>query len=69
MNKLDQQTIKNMTMGCWWSSKAYPKVHPRWDMIADELRGLAEGEAFRGDDNRTQETLRLANLAKAEALK
>ena len=33
---------RELTMGCWWSSRYYPKPIPRWEHIADELRMLRE---------------------------
>ena len=41
-NKQMETRCKQLTMGCWWTSRSYPKTKPRWDMITSELRLLAD---------------------------
>ena len=41
-NKKKQARCRELTMGCWWPTRYYPKPKPRWDRIASELRLLAE---------------------------
>lgn len=33
---------RELTMGCWWPSRYYPKPRPNWAAIADELTLLRE---------------------------
>ena len=60
----DRKAMQSHTMGCWWTSRAYPKDSPTWSGIANELFSLAkDAEDHRGDILEARELSRLAHLA------
>lgn len=68
----DLAAMRRETMGCWWSSSAYPKAHPDWVGIAGELEANIRGEESyfeaRGRDfARLGKLHRLLSLARAQA--
>lgn len=59
----DRAAMRSWTMGCWWSSKAYPKSSPVWSGVANELYALALGAEARDDMTEALELSRLAHVA------
>ena len=69
INKHELNRMRELTMGCWWSSKAYPKSRPNYAGIAGELTALTDAEEFyfteRGNNlARLHELRALRQLAK-----
>jgi hypothetical protein len=45
-----KKRARELTMGCWWPSRAYPMRSPVWPEVLNELRMSAEQAiAHRGD--------------------
>jgi hypothetical protein len=45
-----KKRARELTMGCWWPSRAFPMPQPDWPNILTELECLAEQAAeHRGD--------------------
>jgi len=50
---------KELTMGCWWNSRAFPKKEPDLNGIIGELHALYHGELSRGDNERANEIVEI----------
>ena len=61
MNKQEaKKRAKELTMGCWWPSTAFPKPRPNWAGIKNELRSLAYQAHYYG---------RLAEVSEYDAVR
>ena len=65
LKSTDRAAMKDATMGCWWSNRAFPKEQPVWSGIANELYALCIGSEYRDDMAEAREFSRLAHLADA----
>ena len=63
LNTPDREAMRLATMGCWWTSRAYPKSQPVWSGIANELYVLALSAEDRGDMDEAREMSRLGHKA------
>ena len=68
MTKAVKERIRELTLGCYWSSRYFPKPSPRWDCIADELRGLVDSERKAGRIAEAEEAERLVDVAAAQPM-
>ena len=58
---------KELTMGCWWPSRAFPRKHPNWPQIASELATSALDELNMRDNlAKANELRKLAEFAEAQ---
>ena len=59
----DRTAMRLWTMGCWWTSRAFPKESPTWSGIVNELGALALFAEQRGDMDEARELARLRSEA------
>ena len=69
MTRAETKRIRQLNMGCWWPSKAFPRKSPDWPGICSELTGIVKEEEFYfaergGNLSRLHELRALRQLAK-----
>ena len=65
MKPVERKRIRELTMGCFWSSVAFPRKSPDWIGIAGELTAMVAAEEFYFEDRGSN----LAGLNELRALK
>ena len=59
----DRKAMRDATMACWWTDRAFPKNRPVWSGIRGELEAMALGAEYRDDAIEARELMRLAHEA------